>query len=324
MKKVAITGSTGVVGRALLQLLVARGFEVRALVRGQPGRDLVEMYGAVAVDGDVLDRDSLRELVRECEWVFHVAGVNEMCVRDPSYMERVNVTGTENMVEACRAGGVGRLVHTSSAVTLGEAKGSVGNEDSVHRGWFLSEYERTKFAAEETVFAMVSDLEVVAVNPSSVQGPGRATGTGRMILDVVRGRIPFLVDADISLVDIDDCALGHLLVAEKGEPGNRYVLNGATVGVRAAVALAAAVVGEDLQPRFLHPTLVGALASVAEPLARRFGREIPFCREMMRVMAFGHHYDGSRARSELGLEYRPIEETIARTIHWFESEGLLN
>ena len=217
-----------------------------------------------------------------------------------------------------------RLVHTSSAVTIGEREGGLGSEDSEHRGFFLSEYERTKFLGEQRLFADARDLEVVAVNPSSVQGPGRATGTGKLILDVVNGRLRYLVDSPVSLVDIDDCARGHLLAAGLGESGSRYVLSGGTLDVREAVRIAAGAAGRDLDPRFVPGSLVTALVAFAEPMARLAGRDLPFCREMVRVMRFGHRYDGSRASSELGLEYRPVAATIARTISWFATEGLLD
>lgn len=323
--KVAVTGGSGVVGAAVVRMLTAGGYdEVRTLSRSEESRRQFEALGAVPVPGDVLDAGSLQHLVAGCEIVFNIAGINQMCVRDTSPMRRVNVDGVAAVVEASRRAGVRRLVHTSSAVTIGEGKGEVGNEESEHRGFFLSGYERTKFLGEQILFADAEDLEVVAVNPSSVQGPGRATGTGKLILDVVNGRLRYLVDSPISLVDIDDCARGHLLAASTGEPGRRYILSSGTLGVREAVRIAAEASGRDLDPRFVPGSLVTALVAVAEPVARLAGRDLPFCSEMVRVMRFGHRYDGSRASAELGLEYRPVAATIARTISWFAAEGLLD
>ena len=323
--KVAVTGGSGVVGTAVVRLLAAGGCdEVRTLARSEESRKQLDVLGAVPVPGDLLDAQSLQLLVAGCEIVFNVAGINQMCVRDTSAMHRVNVDGVSAVVEACRRAGVRRLVHTSSAVTIGERRGEIGNEGSEHRGFFLSGYERTKFLGERRLFADPGDLEVVAVNPSSVQGPGRATGTGKLLLDVVNDRLRFLVDSPISLVDIDDCAQGHLLAARRGEPGSRYILSGGTVGVREAVKVVAEASGRDLHPRYVPGPLVSALAVTAQPVARLAGRDLPFCTEMVRVMRFGHRYDGSKASSELGLEYRPVAETIARTISWFAAEGLLN
>lgn len=324
METVAVTGGTGVVGMAVLKLLISEGYQVRALVRGASGSDIVADLGATPVHGDLSDPQSLAQLVTDCEFVFNVAGVNEMCLRDASAMERVNIDGVRNVMEACRLGGVGRLIHTSSAVTLGEEKGTVGSEDSAHRGWFLSEYERTKTLGEEVLFAEARDLEVLAVNPSSVQGPGRATGTGKIILGVVRGDMRYLVDATISLVDIDDTARGHLLAAMSGVTGQRYVLSGAVLSVREAVGLASEAIGKDLSTRYFPRAVVKGVASLIDPLARLTGRHLPFCAEMVRVMTFGHRYDGSKAARELGLTYRPIEETLQRTVDWFRSEGFLD
>jgi dihydroflavonol-4-reductase len=321
--KVGITGSTGVVGQALIKLLVSQGYPTRALVRDAAGAEFVSRIGAQPVVGDLLDSDSLEELADGCEWVFNVAGVNELCVSDSSVMESVNVDGVKNVLEACRRKGVQRLIHTSSAVTLGEEHGSVGREDSKHRGSFLSEYERTKYLGEQALFSAPGIVEVVAVNPSSVQGPGRATGTGKIILGVVRGEMKYLVDSPVSLVDIDDCATGHLLAARVGVSGERYVLNGSTLSVREAVSMASAAAGRNIRLRFIPKPVVRVLAAVAGPAARLVGKKLPFCSEMIRVMTFGHQYDGSKAAEELGLIYTPIELTIERTIQWFDSEGLL-
>lgn len=319
----AVTGGSGVVGGAVVRMLVAKGKEVRALCRSADSQRSLETMGALPVRGDLLDPDSLHRLVAGCDTVFNVAGVNELCVRDPSQMENVNIEAIPTILEACRGAGVRRLVHTSSAVTIGEARGTVGSEGSPHRGYFLSQYERTKFLGEKRLFAEAGTLEVVTVNPSSVQGPGRSTGTGKLILDVVNGRLRYLVDSVISLVDIDDCARGHILAAERGEPGRRYILSGATLGVREAVGLAAMASGREIRPRFLPGSLVSGAISLVEPLSGVFGKELPICREMVRVMRFGHAYDGSRAVAELGLEYRPVADTIRRLISWFGSEGLL-
>jgi dihydroflavonol-4-reductase len=322
--KVAVTGGSGIVGSALLERAVAGGHDVRALARSPQAVAKVEGRGAEPVPGDILDLEALRRLVAGADWVFHVAGVNEMCPRDPAAMDRVNVVGTGNVVEACRAAGVGRLIHTSSAVAIGESQGSVGSEDSTHRGRYLSRYERSKHLSEEVALGAGPGLEVVVVCPSSVQGPGRATGTGKLILDVLRGKIPFLVDTTVSVVDIDDCAEGHLLAAGVGEPGRRYLLNGASLRLDEAIDLITKVTGIDVARRYLPGSVVSALAWLVDGGARLARRHSPLCPEMARVLRHGHRYDGSRATRELGLSYRPIEDTMRRTVDWFQAEGLLD
>jgi dihydroflavonol-4-reductase len=321
--KVAVTGGTGVVGTAVVRHLVAAGHEVVGLARSPTSAERLEALGTRPVAGHVLDSESLRRLVDGAGWVFHVAGINEMCTRNPDLMWEVNVEGTRRVVEACRWAEVGRLVHTSSAVTIGEERGTVGREDSPHTRPFLSEYERSKTAAERVALTEAEELEVVSVNPSSVQGPGRATGTGAILLAAARGRLRFVVDTHLSLVDIDDCARGHLLAAERGRPGARYLLNGATLSMDEAVTLLSRVMGEELRPLRMPLVVLSAAAIAVEGVFATLGRTPPLCREMVRVIRAGHRYDGSRATRELGLEYTPVEETLRRTLEWFRSEGLL-
>ncbi|MGA7272143.1 MAG: NAD-dependent epimerase/dehydratase family protein [Acidimicrobiia bacterium] len=319
----AITGGTGVVGAAVLRHLVESGDEVRGLSRSQASDGAVATLGARPVRGDVLDHSALLDAFSGCEIVYHVAGINEMCSTDPDRMYRVNVEGSRNVVRACAAAGVRRLVYTSSAVTIGEEAGVRANEETPHRGTYLSAYERSKHHAERVVFAERTPVEVVAVNPSSVQGPGRATGTGGLILDVLAGRLPFLIEATVSMVDIDDCARGHLLAARNGVPGRRYILSGFTTTVSEAVEGAAAVLGRPVEVRLAPIWLVRAAVATVHAGARMIGRRLPVCPEMIRVVSHGTDYDGSLAERELNLEYTPADETISRMVNWFRDQGLL-
>jgi dihydroflavonol-4-reductase len=321
--KTAVTGGTGVVGRALVRHLVDQGHQVTGLARSAAAGRALEGLGATVVEGDVLDPGSLVTALDGHDWVFHVAGVNEMCSADPDYMDLVNIQGTRNVLAASRSAGVGRLIHTSSAAAIGEPHGTVGSETSAHRGSYLSRYERSKHLSERAVLEEADDLDVVVVNPSSVQGPGRATGTGRLLLDVLNGKLPFLVETTVSVVDIDDCSAGHLLAAERGRRGERYILSGASVTIGEALNMLRAAIGRPVDPKFAPGWLVSIGAGAVETGARVIRRHPPVCREMVRVLRAGHVYDGSRAVEELGLEYTPIETTIARTVTWFKEAGLL-
>lgn len=322
--KVGLTGGSGVVGGAVARHLVAAGHDVVVLVRSPSAAAKAGALGAVPKRGDLLDYASVASFVEGCDLVFHVGGVNEMCSRNPAWMDRVNIQGTRHVLEAVRRRHPTRVVHTSSAVTLGEEAGMVGSEATAHRGYYHSRYERSKHLSERLALDYADDVDVVVVNPSSVQGPGRATGTGKLVLDVVRGKLPFLVDARFSVVDIDDCARGHLLAAERGRRGERYVLSGSSVMVRDAVALASAVAGMTVRPRFIPGGTAALAAPIVEAGFRLARRRPPVCREMIRVLRAGSAYDGSRATRELGLEYTPVEETLRRTVEWFQAEGLLS
>jgi dihydroflavonol-4-reductase len=322
---VLVTGGGGVVGGALVRRLVGGGRTVRALVRSEASAGTVRAMGAEPVRGDVLDLGSFTEAMRGCATVFQVAGVNGMCLRDPAPMVRTNVEGSANSIRAAAEAGVGRVVYTSSSSAIGEARGTVGREDSPHRGSYLSAYERSKHEAERLVFGLGGELgvEAVTVNPSSVQGPGRATGSARLLLEVVNGRLPVLVDTTISLIDVEDCAEGHLLAETRGTPGERYLLSGATLSTRDAVALLERIWGLPRRVRFAPAWIASAGGHAVWTGARLLRRDAPVCPEAVRTLLHGHRYDGSRATRELGLAYTPVQDTLRRTLEWYAERRLV-
>jgi dihydroflavonol-4-reductase len=182
----------------------------------------------------------------------------------------------------------------------------------------MSTYERSKHEGELAALkaARSEGIEVVSVNPSSVQGPGRAGGTGRIMIAYLNGRLRAFVRTNISIVDIRDCVEGHLLAAERGRAGERYVISGVTLTSAEALDIVAAMTGVQERPRFLPPRVAGAAAALIELGFRAARRHPPVCREMVRTMLHGHRYDGSRATRELGLEYTPIRETLADAVAW--------
>jgi dihydroflavonol-4-reductase len=322
---VLVTGGTGFVGRAILVRLLDQRRPVRALVRSDEAARAVAALGAEPVVGDVLDPVSLGPAVEGCEVVYHAAGANAFCLRDPSILFRVNVDGSLNVLRAAASARVRRIVYTSSAGAVGERRGTVGSETSPHRGHFLSAYERSKYEAEQAVLAAAEDagVELVSVSPASVQGPGRTRGTARLLLDHLNGRLPAVVDSRFSVVDVADCTEGHLLAESRGRPGERYLLSGACLTVREALSVLDEVTGVERRPRFLRPALALAAGTAVEVLGRVRRRTPSFCREQVRTMLHGHAYDGSRAARELGLVYTPFEETIRRTVDWYVEQGLV-
>jgi dihydroflavonol-4-reductase len=320
-----ITGGTGLLGAAILRRLLADGRRVKALARSAVSAKRLEDMGAQPVQGNILQPDGLEAAMSGCDVVFHVAGGNAFCLPDPSSLYRMNVTGSGNVVWAAARAGVVRVVYTSSAATLGEPKGTVGTEASPHRGSFLSDYERSKYLAEEIVWEIARDegIDVISVNPSSVQGPGRTKGTGRILLNFVNGKLSAAVNTRMSLIDIADCTEGHVLADARGQAGERYVLSGATLTVREALDIIGSVTGLSERPRMLPPFLAMAGATVVETIAKVRRRHPPVCREMVRTLLHGHAYDGSKAARELGLGYTPIEETLRRTVAWYVEQGLV-
>jgi dihydroflavonol-4-reductase len=321
-----LTGGSGFVGGAVIRRLVADGREVRALARSEAAADAVAALGARPVRGDLRDRNAMTAAMRGCTAVFNVAGVNRTCSRDRSVLGTVNVDGAALVVRAAAEAGVPRVVHTSSAATLGERHGTVGREDSPHRGTFLSDYERSKYLGERRVReeGRALGIDVICVNPSSVQGPGRTTGTARILLRLVRSRTAILIRTWVSVVDVDDCAQGHVQAERLGAPGERYVISGASLPLEAAVASLRAGAGRPQHVLWVPRWAVRTATPLAALAARAStGADPSVCPALIRTLLHGHRYDGSRATRDLGLVYRPIEETLARTLAWYEERGIL-
>jgi dihydroflavonol-4-reductase len=257
--------------------------------------------------------------------VFHVAGVNQMCVADPTEMFHVNVEGTRAVVAAAAAAGVRRIVFTSSAAVLGRPDGGVADEASPHDGTFLSAYARSKYEAEQAFFSATAEagIEGVAVNPSSVQGPGRATGSARLLLYGLRHRFPVVIPAAVSIVDIADSSLGHLLAWRKGVAGERYVLSGSTIDIADAVRLLGEIAGNRRTPIVLPRWLVAAVGRPAVAIASRVSDSGFLCRETLDTLVAGSRYDGSKATRSLGLEYTPLAATLERTVRWLHDFGFV-
>ncbi len=325
MTRVFVTGGSGVVGRALVERLLAGGDAVVALARSPASAASLSALGARVAHGDMLDEEALCDAMSGCAVAFNVAGINALCVDDAGPMMRANIEGPAVVIRAAARTGVPRVVHTSSAATIGESRGVVGNEQTPHRGWYLSNYERSKTEGERVAFqtGRQTGVEVVCVNPSSVQGPGRSGGTARFLLAFLDGRLRVFVATNISLVDITDCAEGHLLAAERGAPGERYVLNGVTMTVSEALELAGEVADVKRTPLLLPRAVALTGAYAVEHAFRLARRRSPVCGEMVKTLLHGHRYDGSRATRELGLSYTNPRETLLRTVEWARGAGLI-
>ena len=321
--EVLVTGGSGVLGRALVAHLVAEGWRVRALTRSARAERALRLAGAEPVAGHLLDPEALLRAAEGCELVFNVAGVNAYCQADPSALFEVNVRGALLAFRAAQAAGVRRFVHTSSAVTIGETSGELGSEASRHRGHYLTDYERAKHEAELALLSEPGALERVFVNPASVQGAGRIEGTGRLFLDILSGRQRLLVAGRLDLVDIEDCAIGHRLAAERGRPDQRYLLSGATLEMHELIALLSRLSGREIRPIWLARDLLRVAGRLSGAIGRIVGRTPRLCPETVRNLVHSAAYDGSLASRELGLEYRPVEATLAALIAWYRAQGWL-
>ena len=327
---VLVTGATGFVGGAVLERVLRAGLEARVLVRSPEAAERLRGTGAQPVTGDILDSDSLVAAMRGSELVFHVAGLNKMCLADARPLMRTNIDGSVNVIQAASRAGVRRVVYTSSAATLDSSPPPATRESppAPHDGGrrrFLSEYERSKYEAEVRVLDLAPRLgvELVCLNPASVQGPGRTSGTARWLIRYANGRLRWMVDAAVSLVDIADCAEAHLLAATRGEPLRRYVISGTTQRLSEMVRTLGSLGGQVHRVHFLPAGPAVAAASVAGAAFHLARRRAPVCREMLRTLAHGHDYDGAPAARELGFTYTPLEETLRRALEWYVERGLV-
>jgi dihydroflavonol-4-reductase len=238
-------------------------------------------------------------------------------------MDLVNIEGTRSVVAAAGAAGVGRVVYTSSAAAIGEPAGNVGSEETEHSGSFLSPYARSKYLAEIAAFAEADlrGVNLVAVNPSSVQGPGRVTGSAEILIRILNASRPILVDTNISIVDIEDCTTGHIAAAASGEQGMRYLLSAQAITVADAVAVAAEALGRPVRPRWVPASVVKAVGIPLAWVAAKARPDAGICPALVRTLLHGHRFDPTRATDDLGVTFRPATETLGRTAEWLVAEG---
>jgi len=323
--RVFVTGATGVVGSHLAAMLVSDGHDVTALVRSDAAAQTMDAAGIKSVRGDIRDPSQWSATLGGMDAVFHIAGVNEACPSDPDVMDAVNVDGAVAVVEASADAGVGRVVLTSSVAAIGEAMGAVGTEATLHSGVHVSAYARSKHRGEMAAVQAAADrgVDLVVVNPASVQGPGRSTGSAEMLLRVLRARRPLLIDVDVSIVDIEDCSRGHILAWERGTAGERYILSGSTLSVGAIVNIVNASIAEPVHPRWLSPRIAHRVGVPVASIVSKLARDSGVCADLVRTMLHGHRFSNDRSRTELGVIYTPIEATVARTLEWFRDEGLV-
>jgi dihydroflavonol-4-reductase len=309
--------------------LVQAGHEVRALVRPQADRRLLADLPVTIVAGDVRDLDTVRRATAGCARVYHVAALYKLWVRRRQDMYESNVTGTENVLRAADERGVERIVYTSSVATLGCAgDGSLGREDTpVSLADMLGHYKRSKFLAEQVALKYARrGLPVVIVNPSTPVGIGdlKPTPTGQMLVDFLNGRMPGYVDTGLNLVDVEDVAQGHLLAAEKGHIGEKYILGHENLTLRQIFGLLSELTGQPA-PRFKVPYALALGAAYGDAALARLipGREPSIPPVGVKLSKKKMFFDTTKAVRELGLPQTPVREALGKAVSWFRQFGYI-
>ena len=320
-----ITGSTGVVGKPLLRKIVDKGHNVFALSRSQNNDHFFSDLGVKKIEGDLFT-EAIYDELSDCniDAIFHIAGVNKMCSKNPEGMFKANIEGTKEMLQLGNRLKIKKFIYTSSAVTLGEEIGTVGNELSDHRGYFLSKYEESKFLAEKEAFDYDKGFEFVSVNPSSVQGPGRVSGTAKLLISTLNKTYPPLIRNNISIVDIDDCTDGHYQALLNGKDNQRYVLNSFQTTSEELLSKLKSLSEWSGRPIYIPKLGLKIIAPLGD-LYKSVSNSTPLiCSESARVLTHGHIYDGSKAGDNLNLSYIDLETFMKKTINWLIDESYVN
>jgi dihydroflavonol-4-reductase len=315
--KVLVTGATGKVGHALTRALLARGDDVRALVRS-PERALKLLpAGVEPIPGDVTDPASVVAAISGCELVFNAMGIPEQWLADESLFDRVNAGGTRTVAEAARDAGVRRLVHTSTEDVFHAEPGGRFDETQLADYPKGTAYERSKQRAEELALAARDGLEVVIVNPAGVYGPGPGASVSfdkNLFKPIIRKRLPALPPGGLGVAYVDGVASGHLLAAERGRDGERYILCDRHVSLRELAETVVRVAGRGRVPPTLPLPLARAMAGVGEALSRVIRRPPLLSKGQLYYFLWNAEPDSSKARRELGWEPTPLDEGIRRTL----------
>ncbi len=312
-----VTGATGKVGHGVARALVQRGDEVRALVR-DPGQAVrVLPAGVEPVRGDVTDAPSVATAVAGCEVVFNAMGLPEQWLADESQFDRVNAEGTRTVAQAASAAGVRRLVHTSTEDVFHAEPGDRFDESQVAGYAKGTAYERSKQRAEQLALAQRDGLEVVIVNPAGVYGPGPSASVSfdqGLFEPLVRRRLPALPPGGLGLVYVDGLAQGHLLAADKGRDGERYILCDAHVSLRELAEAVVREAGRGWVPPTLPLPLARGMAAGGEALSRVIRRPPLLSRGQLYFFTWNAHPVAAKAELELGWQRTPLAEGVRRTL----------
>jgi dihydroflavonol-4-reductase len=321
-----VTGATGFLGSHVAQALAEKGADLRLLVRDNSNLKNIQGLKADLITGDLRDPASLMKGIAGCDVVFHVAADYRLWVRDPTEMYQANVDGTLAILAAARKNRVRRVVYTSSVATIGFSDGKLADEDfpvSLHN--MIGPYKRSKFQAEQVAIeAARTGLDVVIVNPSTPVGERdiKPTPSGRIIVDFLKKKFPAYVDTGLNLVDVAECARGHIAALERGYAGERYILGGENLTLKQILDKLAAITGLP-SPRVRVPYVLALATGVVDEVVtgRIRGREPRATIDAVRMGRKKMFVSSAKAERELGWKVRPVDNALARAVAWFREGG---
>ncbi|MFZ2059579.1 MAG: hopanoid-associated sugar epimerase [Candidatus Binatus sp.] len=325
-KLALVTGGNGFVGCHVVRALIARGDRVRVLARENADLSALAGLPVEIVRGDLRYFDSIERAVNGCNEVYHVGADYRLWLTDPAPMYATNVNGTEHVIRAATGAGVSRIVYTSTVGALGIPHGGVGREDTPSSlATMPGHYKRSKYMAEQAALKAAREgAPVVIVNPSTPIGAldFKPTPTGRIIVDFLNRRMPAYVETGLNIVDVADVARGHLLAAERGRIGEKYILGGENLTLKEFLGRLAAISGMPAPKMRIPYAVAFSFALGAEAFARTVTRRAPRASLTEVRMARKHmFFDSSKARVELGYSPGPIDVAITAAIEFFRNKG---
>jgi len=317
-----VTGAGGFLGWHVARVLVDRGYSVRALCR--PASQLREL-DAERVTGDLRDRESLDRAVSGCASVFHVAADYRLWTRHPEELYRSNVDGTRNVLEAAHNAGVERVVYTSTVGCIGMPQDQLGNETTpVSLADMTGHYKRSKWLAEQVALEKArAGFPVVIVNPTAPIGDHdwKPTPTGKIILDFLRDKMPAFIDTGLNLVDARDTAIGHLLAAERGRPGERYILGCENLTLAQILNRLSAITHKPAPKTQIPYAIAYAAGVITTAWADISGREPLAPLEAVKMARKKMFVSHAKAAAELGFSPGPVDNALTRAVEWFRANG---
>ena len=326
---ILVTGATGFLGSHVARKLVERGERVRILLRKTSRTSNIEDIDAERAYGDILDIDSVKEALKGCDTLYHIAGIVSSRKSDYGRMEEINVKGTFNVFSSALEAGVKKAVYTSSVAAIGvDPNGGIANEETPFTLEPMGiQYLNTKYYAEKEALKFYQKgLPLVIVNPSIVIGPGDIyLSSTALIVWYCKGKFPGYMDGGVNVVDVEDVAEGHILAAEKGRVGERYILGNKNLSIMECFSLLERVTGIP-SPKRKVPYFVALTAGFIRERIIRVSSPSFVLQDVDSAKAgrLYWYFDSSKAVRELGFPQTPVEESLKKTIKWFRDNGYLD
>ena len=325
-----VTGATGFLGSALARELLKDGRTLKLLVRKNSDTRNIDDLDCEVAYGDLQDRDSLKSALTGCQTLYHTAAYYSLWSRDKKLIYDINVQGTRNILESALEMGIEKVVYTSTVGCIGLSEdGSPANEDQpMNPATLCNDYKLSKYEAEQVAHELFGrGLPVVIVNPSTPVGARdiKPTPTGKIILDFLNRKMPAYIDTGLNLIDVADCARGHILAEEKGQLGERYILGNKNMSLK-EILLALETLTGLKAPRIKMPYWVAYAAGLAcEWASDNITHQPPSVPLAgVKMAKYFMYFDPSKAIRELGLPQNPVENALGQAVRWFKENPVLS